>query len=400
MPPIPQNYILKQQTDDLINTFNSPVEQFTDTDTEVEPLIDDKKDNFPIYAELSEDVYNKVDKRNNIRNYKYLQNESNDNYGVYENDDEYHISIKGTSKESLTKDLVQDLSIGLGSLGLGLSSTLSGDINEVQNKINTLKKNNKKISLSGSSKGGSIASYLGIDNPEIDTITFNKGSGLPFISDMIKCKIYGCNNIKNYRISGDFASVIGNKIDNQLYETLRPKFPSKEDESTADQLQDFAIEKDLYIPHSINQFIGRNPDNLDSQHRYARKLASKTGRLLGFAGSIVAPQFLSKIGNIAKGNQLIEDIIEGDFIPEPEDLENLPRGVLEQTGISNLVSPTRSNRILPVLEKINNYGGQANIFARGVTGYNLGGIIGTGVYNVLYDSDLLEIKSDRDKSGL
>ena len=50
--------------------------------------------------------------------------------------------------------------------------------------------------------------------------------------------------------------------------------------------------------------------------------------------------------------------------------------------------------------KINNYGGQANIFARGLTGYNVGGIIGTGIYNVLYDSDLLEIKSDRDKSRL
>jgi len=383
MPPLPiGSNEFEEETKDLINKYNTPTRDVIPfQDEEVTP---DPKDNFEPYAQMSNDVYNKANERNNIRDYKYLSDESNENYGVYENDDEYHIAIKGTSKDSLTKDLGQDFAIGLGSLSLGFG--LSSDISEVQSKINDLKQTEKKISLSGSSKGGSIASYVGIDNPDVDTITFNKGSGLPFISDMIKCKIYGCSNIKNYRIAGDFASVIGSKIDNQLYETLRPKFPTKEEESKADQLEDFAIERDLYIPHSVSQFIGRNPNNLDSEHRYARKLASKTGRILGFGASIVAPQFIAKVGQMAATNQIIEGIVD----QREAGFGNIasPVALALPVGMAGLVSPTRTNRLLPVLQQASNIGSGLNVFSRGVTGYNIGGLIGTVGYNMLYDPDI------------
>ena len=393
MPPLPIRYEFEEKTKRLIETYNTPTPDVIPFfDEQVTPVLDANKDNFEPYAQMSNDVYNKESERSNIRDYKYLSGESNENYGVYENDDEYHIAIKGTSKDSLTKDIAQDIAIGLGSLGSGLNygDSLTEDISDIQTKINDLKKNNKKISLSGSSKGGSIASYVGIDNPDVDTITFNKGSGLPFISDMIKCKIYGCSNIKNYRISGDFASAMGNQIDNQLYETLRPKFPTEKEDSSAEMMLDFAIDKDLYIPHMVTQFMGRTSDNLDNIDRYPRKLAKTTGNWIGGALGAVLPMGASKLGKISQGMKIMSAINQGGqggFVPDPDDLDY--GAITELAGQAINQGPFvrgLAGSIGTINTGLSKFAG-LNEGVSAFTGSSLGGNLGVLMYNQYYASD-------------
>jgi len=288
---------------------------------EVQPFVDEITEpvDYSPYAKIAEQAY-KQDRSNTDR-YIYDKELSTPDYGVYEGADEYVIGIRGSSPEEPVRDFIRDTQVALGSV-----STLTGmnfvgkAVNEVDEIVKKLKSKGKekKISLAGSSLGGSIASYYGIDNPDVDIYTFNKGEGLPFITDALKCSIYGCQNIKNYRIAGDFAS-LGSKLGNiGTYETLRPVRPTEEVQEEAQLLGGYFIEPEFYLPHSISNFIGRDSKVELNSNIYARPLAGKIGNVAGTVIPIIGGIAYNKYVNSLGSNAL-------------ERLAGLERGTIEET---------------------------------------------------------------------
>ena len=257
----------------------------------VSPIVD-----FEPYAKIAEQAYKK--ERVDTTNHNYLEEFSTPDYAVYQNNLEYVIGVRGSSPSEPLRDFVRDAQVALGSV-----STLTGlnplgpAINEVSELVNKLKKRDdgKKFHVTGHSLGGSIASYFGVDNPDVDITTFNKGEGLPFLTDSIKCSISGCRNIKNYRISGDFAS-LGSKLGNiGEYQNLRPVRPTEKVKEEARLAGGFFIEPELYLPHSLSNFIGRKNKVEMNSNIYARPLAGKIGRVAGAVLPIIGGAVYQKI---------------------------------------------------------------------------------------------------------
>ena len=256
--------------------------------------------NYEQYAAISEQSYQKD--RVDTKTHNYLEEFSSPDYAVYQNNLEYVIGIRGSSPNEPVRDFVRDTQIALGSV-----STLSGinplgiAINEVGELVKKLKERDdgKKFHITGHSLGGSIASYFGVDNPDVDVTTFNKGEGLPFITDAVKCSISGCRNIKNYRISGDFAS-LGSKFGNiGEYQNLRPVRPTAKVQEEAQLAGGFFVEPELYLPHSLSNFIGRKSKVEMNSNIYARPLAAKIGRVAGAILPIIGGAVYSRV---AKNN--------------------------------------------------------------------------------------------------
>jgi len=272
---------------------------------EVQPFVDDIQApvDYTPYAKIAEQAY-KTDRSNTDR-YIYDKELSSPDYGVYESADEFVIGIRGSSPETPMRDFIRDTQVALGSV-----STLTGmnfigkAVDEVDELVKKLKsKSKKKISLAGHSLGGSIASYFGVDNSDVDVYTFNKGEGLPFLSDAVKCSIYGCRNIKNYRIAGDFAS-LGSKLGNiGTYETLRPVRPTEEVQEEAQLASGYFIEPEFYLPHSVSNFIGRDSKAELNSNIYARPLAGKIGKIAGavlpIVGGIAYNKYVKSLGTNA-----------------------------------------------------------------------------------------------------
>jgi hypothetical protein len=105
-----------------------------------------------------------------------------------------------------------------------------------------------------------------------------------------KCLISGCDNIKQYRIVGDWASA--NQITNSFQ--LRPKIGDPELERQAEQADRIYIPQDYLLTHGINNFIGRNESNLKTDYgAYGRKIARRVG---DFAGLFALPAIGKKVG--------------------------------------------------------------------------------------------------------
>jgi len=339
---------------------------------EVQPFVDQITEpvDYTPYAEIAQQAY-ETDRVNTDR-YIYDKELSSPDYGVYESSDEYVIGIRGSSPETATRDFIRDTQVALGSISTMTMTNPFGigkAVGEVDQLVKELKSKgkDKKIALAGHSLGGSIASYFGIDNPDVDVYTFNKGEGLPFISDAVKCSIYGCRNIKNYRIAGDFAS-LGSKLGNiGTYETLRPVRPTEKVQEEAQLAGGYFIEPELYLPHSISNFIGRDSKEKLNSNIYARPLAGKIGNIAGAVLPIVAGigynQYLKTLGEdalerVAKlpagtiGQRIIQAMAErGVQEPSAEDVaisEQVQRTVMEPivAGLENTLSGVATGSIL------------------------------------------------------
>jgi len=330
---------------------------------EVQPFVDEITEpvDYSPYAIIAEQAY-KSDRVNTDR-YIYDKELSTPDYGVYEGIDEYVIGIRGSSPETPMRDFIRDTQVALGSV-----STLTGmnfvgkAVDEVDELVKKLKsKSKKKISLTGHSLGGSIASYFGVDNPDINVYTFNKGEGLPFITDAVKCSIYGCDNIKNYRIAGDFAS-LGSKLSNiGTYETLRPVRPTPEVQEEAQLAGGYFIEPELYLPHSISNFIGRDSKAELNSNIYARPLAQKIGKIAGsvlpIIGGIAYNRYVSSLGEDALESlsglepgairQAIDEYIIDIGLEEPTG-EEVRMAQLLETQITDKISSSFKNTLTNV----------------------------------------------------
>ena len=308
----------------------------------VEPL--PAEENFEKYAEIADQSYK--EDRVDLGLHRYLQDLSTEDHAVYESPDEVVVGVRGTSPKTPRRDFARDVQVALGSAApvlsavaglsmlptwpgaavigtsaLGALDPLSEGVDQVGETIDKVKKAlpGKKVHVTGHSLGGTIASLYGIDNPDVNVSTFNKGEGLPFISSAIKCTISGCKNISNYRIAGDFAS-LGSKISNVgSYETLRPVRPTQETREEAELAGGFFIEPELYLPHSASNFIGRSSKKELSSNIYARPLAAKIGRVAGAVLPIAANYALNKYGEFTikrSGEDGLQRWLEEEEFPE------------------------------------------------------------------------------------
>jgi len=256
------------------------------------------------YALFAKDSYNPIDKRKDINNYDYLKEDSTDKIATYKSDvdNELVFAFKGTNPDDPVGDFYRNSRIALGSVGSILGLGLFDTLQEYKDHINKVKvkHTDKKIKLVGHSQGGSYANYIGIDNPDYDTITYNMGTGLPFFSDSIKCKLGNCNNIKNYRVVGDWASSFGGQGNTFM---LRPKQVDRELIKQSESVERFYLPSEVFQAHGINQFIDRDPNDLKSDYGiYGRKIAERAGSLVG---AFVEPIIQQKIG---------EKIIRGSMV--------------------------------------------------------------------------------------
>jgi pimeloyl-ACP methyl ester carboxylesterase len=303
---------------------SAPPPQYTSEAQQVAPPVY-SGDDFDSYARIAKQAYSSD--RENLSTHNYVAELSSSDYAVYESPDEYVVGIRGSSGDTSARDLFRDTQVGLGSIGPGLVGaalagvpgaifgttmasilksqgepygiSIASAVDDVREIVDNIKARNtqKKIHITGHSLGGTIAQKFGINSPDINVTTFNAGSGIPFLDDELRCAITGCSNISNKRISGDFASVLGQKSFVGKSETMVPVRSTQEEIDQAKLLQGFFIDEDLYLPHSIGQFIGRPGKHKLDTNLYARKLAAKTGKLVGIA----APFIAKGAANVASG---------------------------------------------------------------------------------------------------
>jgi hypothetical protein len=308
---------------DFVNNQITSYNKIPDEDLNFQPYTEQQLD--PI-ARMAKNSYQDPNKRQDVGNYKYLQDESTDDLAVYENDDEYHISIRGTSPKTFVRDLIKDTGIALGTLGTPIfNRAFDQDIENVQNKINKFKIK-KPVSISGHSKGGSVAGFVGVDNPDVRVTTFNRGDALPFVGDYIKCAINGCENINNYRISGDTAGLVGSKFSNQRYFNLKPRKATEEMKETSEQLKtvagklfDYTDTEDFYLPHTIDNFYDRKQGSILNHDTYARPLSKKIGNYGLVTGAAIASYGYKKYLELYKKKRLMDTEIQQyiDFGGDP-----------------------------------------------------------------------------------
>jgi len=358
------------------------------------------------FAVFAKDSYRDVDKRNDIGNHKYIEEDSNNLLSTYYDDKNENLimAIKGTSKFS---DLRKDVGIALGSFGgaAGIEPEYFGLTQKIKENEKKYKRA-KKITVTGHSAGGSFANYVGVDNPNYDVVTYNMGQGLPFISDYVKCKMGGCQNIKNYRVAGDFASSLSDWFSSGNVHTIRPRKPTEEMRLEAESKESIFIPADLHIPHSIDQFIGRTMTNMNPDpYVYGRKLASRVG---GFAAGIGLPLISGIAGS--KSEQLInkeynelltqkdsafenEMALMEEMVSDLDDINVQTPGFLvpffqeqmesaQGRAAETIVKNTASN-----LFKIKSLAGNINkvsTIAGGLVGVGLGNVAG----NLIYDNIL------------
>ena len=194
---------------------------------------------------------------------------------------------------------------------------------------------------------------------------------------------------------------------------IRPIKPTRELELEAESKDALLIPNELYIPHSIDQFINReggsqfHPD----PYVYGRKLARRVGALTTAVG---VPAALGLTKNLI--DKKISDAYEEEFQKFVNTREGFPSGVFEEnlqfvediaetlgyedstqipTSLYDVLSDKVEDNIrdqtnlgsLKYIERgINFLGGGTNILSAGI-GYGLGDIAGLGIYeNLLKDN--------------
>ena len=300
--------------DSDIDTGTTEIMEETEKLLEEKPVdIIGKKEDLE-YAKFAKNVYKEKDQRDNINGFKYIEQDSDDLLGTYYNKDTNQLiqSIRGTGKAG---DLKNDLGITLGSLGGQV--LLSGQFKKLNEQIkkNKEKYSPQKLTVTGHSMGGSLSNYIGVANPDYETVTFNMGQGVPFITDIISCGLAGCKNIKNYRIAGDFASSLSHMFSQGSVFQLKPIIPTQAIELEAQAKESSFIPSKYYVPHSIDQFLDREPNKLHPTPQiYGRQLSRG---LTSLAGATLLPLGLAGLNSYVKSLQqpIVQQIIEG--LPAP-----------------------------------------------------------------------------------
>ena len=366
------------------------------------------------YANLAKEAYQNVRGRKDFLNYKYLQNESSENLATYINDEKKELSfaIPGTSKAG---DLIMDTSIAIASAPLlgfdGRYEAINNKINEVKNKYDDY-----SVSITGHSAGGSLANYLGVDNPDYAINTFNMAQGLPFLTNTIKCKLGlgNCDNINNFRIIGDWASGLSESFSPGKVFNMKPIIPTDKMNLQADSQETFYYPTYMGLPHNINQFIDRDQE-LPDYGQYGRKLA---GTLGGLSTAVGLPIVTKKIGDIvdSKIEPLMEEYLGRTFLSDavfqegelenfqfnleranigtlPELIKNPTTDALDTMRRSEAIDLISKKSYLPSIKSNLDYITESNSVFSGLAGFGLGEIAGTGLYEGALKPDVTPLQS-------
>jgi NTP pyrophosphatase (non-canonical NTP hydrolase) len=397
------------------SSISEPIEDLKDDDNEIKfeevKLTFDYEPNL-FYANLAKDSYKDIDKRKGFLDYKYVEEDSTENLATYLNEEKKELSfaIPGTSKAG---DFLMDTGIIAGSFGGNLALALDGRYNKIDKKIKEVKKKypDYNVSVSGHSAGGSLANYLGIDNPDYKVNTFNMGQGLPFISNTAKCRLGSCKNINNFRIVGDWASSLSESLTQGNVFNLKPLIPTEEIQLEAESRETFFFPSYMNIPHTINQFIDRDSNKpLPDYAQYGRKLGGTIGGLVTALG---VPLVSKKINSVIDGyinEAVVNSIFEtrdlnfegslGDIATRinefslniedeiglelPEQLGEVAYNFAEKSFERQARSDFLEQN--PKIRYASNFfGGLENIndVVSGLGGFGIGDIVGTAVYESL-----------------
>ena len=348
------------------------------------------------FASFARDVYNDTSNRSDIDGFKYSPEFSNNKYGTYISDNDIVFSVKGTTTETIAEsagNIAKNTAIAFGRptvpgsdksyarqffaglstpsvatglvgasaivgglvsgpallatgalTGLTLAGTglLYNDLDNFQTQIDKIKETypDKKINITGHSQGGTYANLLGINNKDTDVVTYNAGKGLINIYNDIKCEYGDCSNIKNYRIVGDFASMLPSSFQVGESFQLKPKIPDAQSQLEAKSTESFFIPSDLYIPHGVRNFQDRNLKNLMPDYGlFGRTLARRTGTATGLAISGVAPKLAPAV---LKGGKYVKDAL-GFGVAGRAEIATQELGVLGEAITQRPVGVTPQN---------------------------------------------------------
>lgn len=361
MPPIKEQYFkdLGDYYDNVVEfeTLRGETADLQEPVFLLQPQPHDTFESIPVkpspqdlsYAVFAKDSYNPIEERRSFNNYDYLPEESTNRIATYTSDvnNELVFAIKGTNPDEPVADFFRNSGIALGSLGtvIGLETFVTGpQLKEYKDHIKSVRNKylDKKVKVVGHSQGGSYANYIGVDEPDYDVITYNMGTGFPFMSNSLKCRLSDCNNISNYRVVGDWSSILGGQGNSFM---LRPKLIDEELIKQAEEVEKFYLPSEVFVAHGVNQFIGRDKKKLKTDYGiYGRKIAGR----LGAVG----------LGLISEGYD-IEKFLKGQAVERgyfmPETIPTRPRTlrgdrfmkrvdwIKEQQGLgfSNFYGPMR-----------------------------------------------------------
>lgn len=337
------------------------------------PTIDDM-----FYADFARDVYNSKNDRNDIKDFKYQLEDSTDTVGVYTNQNDVVFGIKGTDGNNVMENMLSNVAIaqggssvnplfasaGLVASGINPASALAAgslsllafgnyqsNLTSLENQLQKIrvKYPNKKIKISGHSKGGSFANVLGISNKDTDVYTFNAGRGLPNLYNKVKCYFGDCSNIKNFRITGDFASALPTSFQEGQEIELKPKIPNQQTQLESKTLESIFIPADLYIPHSVRNFNDRKPENLMPDYGlFGRTLSRRVGSAIGAVVPLVLPKVLDKTADlIGKSTLRIPGVYNAvkETVKQTGRISSTNRLISENLSLGLITSPTRSQTL-------------------------------------------------------
>jgi len=404
------------------------VENLDDTEIKFseEPVEFDYTPNM-FYANLAKDAYENVGDRKGFLKYKYIEDESSENLATYINEEkkELAFSIPGTRGIS---DGIMNTGIGLGLLGGPVFLDIDNRYEKISNKIKEVKNkyDDYSVSVTGHSAGGSLANYLGVDNPDYAVNTFNMAQGLPFLTNTVKCKLgFGnCDNINNFRIVGDWTSALPLKPGKVF--NLKPII-NDEMNLQAESQETFYYPTYMGLPHNINQFIDRDKNQeLPDYGQYGRRLAAN---LAGITAAVGLPFAVNKIDSALKfvPKNYFVDLFDPAFREQFSDevdvkiqgyMNKIQRlGQYELLGISDVTDEVEYDYSMEGLAKIaepiilqnnpslryasNFFGGLANM-NEGLSsflGFGAGELAGTLLYESLLKPEVSELKGTKEDVG-
>ena len=169
------------------------------------PLIDDD------LGQLAADAYEDTDVRKAVSgvegSYKYHQDLSTPETGIYTKDNQLFVASRGTTLNKSWGTALTDVSADTGIVGGVLSGADDGGLSDriardqaVYQTAQDLFPRHEAV-FTGHSLGGYVAKHLADANQK-KAVAFNPGVGLPSNLD-IKCLFADCSHLKSYHVVGD-----------------------------------------------------------------------------------------------------------------------------------------------------------------------------------------------------
>jgi hypothetical protein len=174
-----------------------------------------------ITAQLSQEAY-ETERKRQVGSYLFDDDISTDETAVYHDPQENKTIIASRGTVVGAKDLLADVGVATGT-NIGYGSRFK----RTQNTFDAAKSKYKdsQLSATGHSLGGTLSASLAAAN-DIPATTYNRGAGLPRLSDL-KCKLPSrfrpryCDKITNNRIQGDGVSIAGRLFGSGKWRTTK-----------------------------------------------------------------------------------------------------------------------------------------------------------------------------------